>query len=201
VEQPLFRCALASLLILSVHLVGRTPPTSCGDVLDSDKPSVALAYLLQDREFLSDDCIVDAMHIVARQGGYAPAIPTLVNFLDFERPHPAGIPLVILQAGGPTTDRYPAADALATTGKVAIPQLKKVITEETETSKVKRINAARVLFFVADNKPEAIRFIVNAAKGLQDQETAAALTKLAGQMISHCPSRDQEECKSVITSP
>jgi hypothetical protein len=158
-------------------------------------PKLHLSIFDHDREILTDTCILTAIQVIAREG-YKPAIPTLIKFLDFKKPEPPGVHVV--RHPGPTNDLYPAADAMAAMGEAAIPALKNVITADSDTSKIARINAACVLFFITENKAQVIRFTVRAARDMQHRDTADTLTELAGKMGSRCTSKDEEQCKDAL---
>jgi hypothetical protein len=51
------------------------------------KPAVMLAYPQQDRTALYDRCTERAIHALGLEQ-YKPAIPTLIDYLDFKKPDP-----------------------------------------------------------------------------------------------------------------
>jgi hypothetical protein len=82
------------------------------------KPAVMLAYLQQDRTALDDRCTERAIHALGLEQ-YKPAIPTLIDYLDFKKPDPP------LRGMGPARGLFPAADALARFHSAAVPALKR----------------------------------------------------------------------------
>jgi hypothetical protein len=82
---------------------------------------------------------------------------TLIEYLDFEMSRP----VVLRYSQGPTNGIYPAADALSRFGESSVTALKNALDDDA-SGQIRRINAAKVLFAVVDNKPEAIRAIAKA---------------------------------------
>jgi hypothetical protein len=138
----------------------------------------ALAYLKQERTTLEPACIYDAI-LILEGDRYKPAIPTLLQYLDFKNPdaeiaHTARV--------GPTVNFYPAADALGSFGEMVIPAMQQVITSE-DFIKVSRLNAASVYFWLKP-KPSTLAFIAKAARDTGDRETGDALAGLAAKMVN-----------------
>jgi hypothetical protein len=72
---------------------------------ENARPAVMLAYLQQDRAVLDRTCAGKAIHFLGLKE-YKPAIPTLIDYLDFEAPEPPS-------AMHLANSMFPAADALA----------------------------------------------------------------------------------------
>jgi hypothetical protein len=89
-------------------------------------PQAALAYLRQERTTLDPACIYDAI-VILRAYRYKPAIPILVQYLDFKNPDAE---IAHIARVGATTNFYPAADALGSVGDSVIPDMHRVITSE-----------------------------------------------------------------------
>jgi hypothetical protein len=152
----------------------------------------ALAYLKQERTTLEPACIYDAI-LILRRDSYKPAIPTLLQYLDFKNPDAE----IVHQARvGPTTNFYPAADALGSFGEMVIPAMQQVITSE-DSNKVSRLNAASVYFWVKP-KPSTFAFIAKAARETGDRETGDALAGLAAKVVNHCDKAEQDDCKKAL---
>jgi hypothetical protein len=128
----------------------------------------ALAYLKQERTTWEPACIYDAI-LILRRDSHKPAIPTLSQYLDFKNPDAE---IVHQERVGPTTNFYPAADALGSFGEMVIPAMQQVITSE-DSNKVSRLNAASVYFWLKP-KPSTIAFIAKAARDTGDRETGDA---------------------------
>ena len=77
-----------SFLLLPVLLgASSNPPVhDCDGSLPKDaSPSVAVNFLKQDRASINEACVVDAIHLLDN-ALYLPAIPTLIDYLDFKIP-------------------------------------------------------------------------------------------------------------------
>lgn len=189
----MFRGILAVILAFSTCISAQTVTTVCntGELPDDADPATALSYLRQDRQNLTTACIVNAIQTIGL-AKYEPAIPTLVQYLNFKVPPSR----VIRHTQGPTTGLYPAADNLARFAETAIPALKSTLAD-SEESLTSRVNAAKVLFAVSNNKQEVVRAIIKASQNSQDQDAVNALKKLAEQTIAYCASTNQQ-CKDAL---
>lgn len=160
-------------------------------------PQAALKYLQQERASLEPACIDLSIGIV-RQARYAPAIETLFKYIDFRKP--GGRPDIPPPARiGPTEGAYPAADALDGFGTSPVPELKKVI-EDDSASKVARFNAAQVLFWITPG-PSSIAFIYTAGQGAVDRDAGAALSHLAELAVPYCSKEQANDCKKAVGKP
>jgi hypothetical protein len=159
-------------------------------------PEAALAYLKRDRQNLSSACVIQAIRNLGT-AHYQPAIDVLVSYLDFGVPVQTGMPLVF--QGGATSGLCPAADALARMGKPALPAVKRAVTNDALPTQ-SRVNAAKVLLLgmESDNKPEAIHFIVSAARNAKDVVTEDALQKEAKDFVRWCSDAEKPKCKEAL---
>jgi hypothetical protein len=152
----------------------------------------ALAYLKQERTTLEPACIYLAI-LILEGDRYKPAIPTLLQYLDFKNPDAE---IAHKARTGPTADFFPAADALSYFGDEVIPAMQQVITSE-DANKISRLNAASVYFSVKP-KPSTFAFIAKAARDTGDRETGDALAGLAAKMVNHCDKAEQDDCKKAL---
>ena len=166
----------------------------CKELREGATATAALAYLSGERDVLNSGCITRALYIIGR-AGYKPAAPTLIGYLDFEDPAILAGSKMLRQGGV-----YPAEAALESLGASSVPYLKRAIANEAETNILRRANAAATLFFVAENKPEALAFIIEKAHGSQDAEMAKALIGVVGKLLRFCRPKDANECQYVWAS-
>jgi len=75
------------------------------DALKDATPQKLLSYLEQDRSSFDSKCIIIAIENLGDQQ-YLPAIPTLIQYLDFKRPRPKNLPTQVTHPG-PTNGVYP----------------------------------------------------------------------------------------------
>jgi hypothetical protein len=155
-------------------------------------PQAALAYLRQERTTLDPACIYDAI-VILRAYRYKPAIPILVQYLDFKNPDAE---IAHIARVGATTNFYPAADALGSVGDSVIPDMHRVITSE-DANKISRLNAASV-YWSLQPKPSTIAFIAKAARETGDRDTRDALAGLAAKMVNYCGNAERDDCKKAL---
>lgn len=184
----------ASALCLPVCAQVVTWECTEAELPERASPAEALAYLKGFRPNLSSACVINA---IRRTTHYKPAIDTLVSYLDFKIPVQTGMPLVFL--AGATSGQCPAADALARMDKPALPAVKRALNNE-DLPIQSRVNAAKVLRGLEwDNKPDAIRLIVLAARNAKDVGTEDALEKEAKDFIRWCSDAEKQKCQEALS--
>jgi hypothetical protein len=123
----------AIILVLATAYAARAqnPPEPACAQLEGSSASQQLKYLNEDRKSLSSDCIEVAIRRLGVER-YAPAIDTLVTYLDFENQSLAHLHQMGL-FNNPMIEHgfdYPARAALAEIGIAAIDKLIAVIASE-----------------------------------------------------------------------
>ena len=188
-----FAFVLALCLPACAQMVTHGCPEA--ELSKSASPESALAYLKGNRQNLSSACVIRAIRNLGT-AQYKPAIDTLVSYLDFNVPVQPGVPLVFL--AGATSGQCPAADALARMGKFALPTVKRALMNEALPTQ-SRVSAAKVLRGLEwDNKPDAIRLIVLAARNAKDVGTEDALQREAKDFVRWCPDAEKPKCQEAL---
>ncbi len=185
------------VLTFCVQLTAQTATKQCNtsELPEDAHSSMALTYIEQDRRHVKSACIVKAIQIL-REEMCTQATSTLMRYLDFQ--NPSGISYDPMTQP-PTGTLYPAVDALARFGDVAVPALKSAVRNEKLT-KVARVNAAEALFVGKDKKAQVIIFLVKAAQSSQHPDVANALTKLAKEAAQHCMPEESQQCSDAVNS-
>lgn len=151
-----------------------------------------LAYIKQDRAALDSRCIERAIYAMGL-ALYKPAIPTLIDYLDYKAPE-----CCLTHALRVTGGLFPAADALGGFGSAALPSLKKAILDDNER-KLVRVNAAKTYIYISlrDEAP-AIAFVAKAARNSMDRNAGEALMKVAEDEAKNCFAKDTKACEDAL---
>jgi hypothetical protein len=191
-------------LLGALSLLGGISPIfgapACGD-LENKKPESLLEYLQGERSRLNRDCVLYAIEQLGN-GHYAPAIKTLMGYLDYRKPDPPnfGSPTAPLIRGHSewSGSIYPAGTALAQIGKPAIPQLAEVIAEAS-TSDLVRNNAGDVVFAIYREDPaEGIAAMVSAAHTKSDPMDSLRLMDQARRQAGRCSPQRRNDCENAV---
>jgi hypothetical protein len=126
------------MLAFNCSATAQEVPPDCPS--EDTKPAVILAYLQRDRVGLDARCAERAIRALGLEQ-YKPAIPTLIDYLDFKKPEPP------LRGIGPARGLFPAADALARFHSAVVPALKGAILDDNER-KLVRVNAAETYIYI-----------------------------------------------------
>lgn len=154
-------------------------------------PQDSLAYLKGDRSALDSDCIEIALQNLG-DVRYLPAIPTLIQYLDFKKKGPGRDAARVLG------DAYPAATALEQIGKLAIPDVKAAVENESLNRLQRRNAAALYADGLSQDWPANIRFLVQASKKSKDAQVALDLIDMAKELADGCPTSDQDQCQMAL---
>lgn len=135
--KALTRLLLAGFTMLGTLLPGigiaRAQSTTTCEELQNATPQKDLAYLQRDRSTLDPKCIDTALRNLI-PFRYLPAVPTLIQYLDFKT-------LSLARNGRALGGAYPAATALGQIGELAIPNVKAAVKNES-LNRMQRKNAA-----------------------------------------------------------
>jgi len=83
-------------------------------------------------------------------------------------------------------------------GKFALPTVKRALMNEALPTQ-SRVSAAKVLRGLEwDNKPDAIRLIVLAARNAKDVGTEDALQREAKDFVRWCPDAEKPKCQEAL---
>ena len=180
--------------LFSPVLGAPSPPTNliCDGSLPKDaSPSVAVNFLKQDRVALNLGCVLDAIHLLDT-AKFLPAIPTLIDYLDFK--FPDSMPR--RHSPGPTAGVYPAADALVHfSDRLPRTVLKDLIADNNELNGVKRINAAEVLLSLNSQDVSNIQFLVTVSQSSPDQQLGGQFLALAKEAAERCSAANRDACR------
>lgn len=83
-------------------------------------------------------------------------------------------------------------------GTDALPDLNAVLFASSNTSTIKKVNAAHVLFAIEPDKAHAIQQIVQASQVNSDANTSKDLYELATKLVKHCSEKDAQNCKDAL---
>ena len=182
--------------LLSLGLLGassNSPVHACDGSLPKDaSPSVAVNFLKQDRASLNEVCVVDAIQLLDN-ALYLPAMPTLINYLDFELPYY----YVRRHTNDPTGGLYPATGALMhLRDRLPRSVLTDLIADNNELNGIKRINAAKVLLLLTDTQEVSnIQFLVTVSQSCPDQQLGGQFLALAKEAAERCSSANRDACR------
>jgi len=192
--------AIIARLGAALFLAGVSPvfaDSTCAN-LENKNPQSKLEFLQSQTARLDSRCVLYALDQL-RAARYAPAIATLIRYLDYILPDeparlgPAGEPITVR---GLKWTLFPAANALAEIGRPAIPQLVDVIAN-ADTSDLIRKNAAEtVLAIYSHDMPEGIAVIVRASRASGDPMAALRLMDQARRLASTCGLSNRNECEN-----
>ena len=186
-----YKCVL---LLFSTALIGASSPPShiCDGSLPKDaSPSVAVNFLKQDRASLNEVCVVDAIQLLDN-ALYLPAIPTLINYLDYKLPYY----YLRRHANDPTEGLYPATGALMHLGdRLPRSVLKDLIADNNELNGIKRINAAEVLLSLNSQDVSNIQFLVTVSQSCPDQQLGGQFLALAKEAAERCSAANRDACR------
>lgn len=169
------------LLAFNVNAAAQKLPPECPS--EGTNSALMLNYLQRDRVAIDPRC--------AHLREYKPAIPTLIEYLDFEKQE---VPSATKIIGG----MFPAAEALGRFHGAALPALKKTIVDDNE-SKVARVNAAKVYIFISlrDEGP-APAFVARTARNASDSDAGKALMRVAQDEAKNCFAKDPKVCEDAL---
>ena len=170
---------------------------SCAE-LEGAKPEVHLEYLQRDRSALKPDCIFYAMDQIGLKH-YAPAVKTLIKYLDYrmpEDPAKAGLPVIMRI---PTLGSlYPAITALFEIGKPAALDLVGSIADP-DTPDVARSNGIEALFLIhREDVSEAVALLNRASKESTDWQASQRLLDAARRMADMCRGPAINSCMKAL---
>jgi len=163
--------------------------TTCAD-LQNATPQKTLAYLQQDRSTLNPQCIDTALRKLIPYR-YMPAIPTLIQYLDFKT-------LSLARNGQPLGGAYPAATALGQIGELAIPDVKAAVKNESLNRSQRRNAAALYAEGLSQDTPGIIKFLMQASKESKDAQVAFDLIDMATTIANYCPPNIQKQCSDAL---
>jgi hypothetical protein len=170
---------------------------SCAE-LDGAKAEVHLEYLQRDRSALKPDCIFYAMDQIGLKH-YAPAVKTLIKYLDYrvpEDPSKAGLPVIMRI---PTLGSlYPAIPALFEIGKPAALDLVGSIADP-DTPDVARSNGIEALFLIhREDVSEAVALLNRAGRESADRLASQRLMDAARRMADKCRGPAISSCMKAL---
>lgn len=168
-----------------------TQSTTACDALQNATPQQYLAYLDHDRSTLKSDCIETALNQLG-QLRYLPAIPILIQYLDFKTSSP-------LRSGGKALGgAYPGATALDRIGALCIPDVKAAVSNESLNTTQRRNAAALYAGSLSQDLPGNIAFLMHASKEVKDQQLALDLVDMATRIAKACPADTQQRCYDLL---
>jgi hypothetical protein len=196
---------LSTILALAGGLafLGHLSPILAADEacakLQKTTPGLRLQYLQGDRAGLDRGCVIYAIKQLGNDR-YAPAIETLVGYLDFREPGPrnwgtAKNPF-IPRNGLPPGGLYPAVGALFQIGKTTVPKLIEAIADSATTDLVRANAGDTVLAIYCADPPAGIAAIVSAAHANADPAAAIRLMDEARRQASLCIAQTRNECEN-----
>jgi hypothetical protein len=159
------------------------------------KPDEQLEYLKGNRAALVPPCLMAAFDGLGYKR-FTPAIPLLIQFLDFKRPYET----LCCRAGGYTWV-YPAGEALLEIGRPAVPALVEAIAG-SNTPEVIRKNAAGVLnemFWNWQEPTGAISLLVRESRAPRDGPESQRLLDAARELASNCRAETRPTCIDALT--
>jgi hypothetical protein len=170
---------------------------SCAE-LEGAKAEVHLEYLQRDRSALKPDCIFYAMDQIGLKH-YAPAVKTLIKYLDYrvpEDPSKAGLPVIMRI---PTLGSlYPAIPALFEIGKPATLDLVGSIADP-DTPDVARSNGIEALFLIhREDVSEAVALLNRAGRESADRLASQRLMDAARRMADKCRGPAISSCMKAL---
>ena len=170
---------------------------SCAE-LEGAKPEVHLEYLQRDRSALKPDCIFYAIDQIGLKH-YAPAIKTLIRYLDYPVPEdPAKARWPVIMRIPTLGSLYPAITALFEIGKPAIPDLVDSIADPDMTD-VARSNAIEALFLIhREDVSEAVALLNRAGKESADRLASQRLMDAARRMADKCRGPAISSCMKAL---
>jgi hypothetical protein len=170
---------------------------SCAE-LEGAKPEVHLEYLQRDRSALKPDCIFYAIDQIGLKH-YAPAIKTLIGYLDYPVPEdPAKARWPVIMRIPTLGSLYPAITALFEIGKPAIPDLVDSIADPDMTD-VARSNAIEALFLIhREGVSEAVALLNRASKESTDWQASQRLMDAARRMADMCRGPAINSCMKAL---
>ena len=140
---------------------------ACSKML-KETPQNSLAYLKGDRSTLDSDCIEHALRNLG-DDRYLPGTPILIQYLDFRKKSLDG------DGAKPLGDAYPAASALARIGELVIPDVKAAVENESLNRLQRRNAAALYAATLSQNRPDSIKFLIQASKKSKDRSSCSRL--------------------------
>jgi hypothetical protein len=170
---------------------------SCAE-LEGAKAEVHLEYLQRDRSALKPDCIFYAMDQIGLKH-YAPAVKTLIKYLDYrvpEDPSKAGLPVIMRI---PTLGSlYPAIPALFEIGKPAALDLVGSIADP-DTPDVARSNGIEALFLIhREDVSEAVALLNRAGRESADRLASQRLMDAARRIADKCRGPAISSCMKAL---
>lgn len=163
---------------------------ACSKMLNAT-PQDSLAYLKGDRSTLDSDCIEVTLRNLGN-ARYLPAIPILIQYLDFRKNGLGG------DGAKPLGDAYPAATALDQIGQLTIPDVKAAVENESLNRLQRRNAAALYADSLSQDWPVNIKFLVQASKKSKDAQVALDLIDMAKELADGCPSSNQKQCYDAL---
>jgi len=166
----------------------------CQDLHEA-APDALLTFLRRTHPNAQNaDCITFAIRALGDQR-YEPAVDVLAGLLDFRRP------ATELERTTVTLHTfYPASIALEQIGQSCLPQLLKVITDES-FSAVARENAINVWMEIFKYKrAEGVASLKRAAKGISDPSARQKLDWALNYALKWCGPGDLPKCKEAANS-
>ena len=191
--------AIAALLGVASLFAGASPvfadPTCAS--LENKKSESRLEFLQGEKARLDGNCVLYAIDQLGR-AQYAPAVPTLLRYLDYPYPDPPnyGTPQNPLILAKINWTNYPAANALSDIGKVAVPQLVEAIADAATPELIRKNAADTERFIYAPDPPEGIAVLVRAAHARTDPMDSLRLMDQARRLASLCRPEVRNECEN-----
>jgi len=189
--SDLFLVILITMTLLAPHTVSAAQSSTNCDALKNATPQTYLKYLEGDRAALKPACIQLALRKMGEYK-YLPAIPTLIQYLDFRSIYMGE------DAVQPLGSQYPAATALAQFGDYATPDVKSAIKKEALNLKQRHNAAFLYAATLSSDLPGNIRFLMLASKQAKDLQVALDLVDVARAIADICLPSDQKQCYDAL---
>jgi len=98
----------------------------------------------------------------------------------------------------PLGDAYPAASALARIGELVIPDVKAAVENESLNRLQRRNAAALYAATLSQNRPDSIKFLIQASKKSKDAQVALDLVDMAKEVAHGCIPSQQKQCYDAL---